>query len=33
MKPYLERGVFRELRNVHYFNDRVGSQTKLTLRH
>lgn len=23
MKPYLCRGVFRELRNVHYFN-RVG---------
>ena len=20
MKPYLDRGVFRELRNVHYFN-------------
>jgi len=20
MKPYLERGVFRELKNVHYFN-------------
>ncbi len=23
LKPYLDRGVFRELRNVHYFN-RVG---------
>ena len=23
MKPYLDRGVFRELRDVHYFN-RVG---------
>ena len=20
MKPYLDHGVFRELRNVHYFN-------------
>ncbi len=20
MKPYLDRGIFRELRNVHYFN-------------
>ena len=20
LKPYLDRGVFRELRNVHYFN-------------
>ncbi|HEY5582763.1 MAG TPA: DUF2442 domain-containing protein [Rhodoferax sp.] len=23
MNPYLERGVFRELKNIHYFN-RVG---------
>ena len=23
MKPYLERGVFRELKDLHYFN-RVG---------
>jgi hypothetical protein len=23
LKPYLDRGVFRELRDVHYFN-RVG---------
>lgn len=25
LKPYLERGVFRELRNIHYFNQ-VGIQ-------
>lgn len=25
LKPYLEHGVFRELRNIHYFNQ-VGIQ-------
>ena len=25
LKPYLERGVFKELKNVHYFNQ-VGIQ-------